>query len=57
MRAWNEINKMTDWKDAEDFEEKYSRSENRAYWMYMVRQYNLAGLYLKGGTDPDLLFE
>jgi len=57
MRAWNDINKMTDWEDAEDFEEKYSGSESRANWMYIVRQYTLAGLHLKGGADPDLLFE
>jgi hypothetical protein len=57
MRAWNEINKMTDWEDAEDFAEKYSGTESRAQWMYIMRQYTLAGLHLKEGADPDLLFQ
>ena len=57
MRAWNEINKMTDWESAEDFAEKYGGTESRAQWMYIARQYTLAGLHLKEGADPDLLFQ
>ena len=57
MRAWGEINKMTDWQDVEDFMEKYAGTESRAKWLYIVRQYTLAGLHLKEGADPDLLFQ
>ena len=56
MRAWYEVSNMTDWEDAEDFNQKYRRSESRAKWMYLMRQYTLAGLHLKEGADPDLLF-
>ena len=43
-----------------DWAKKYGRKANpEAYskWMYIMRVYNLAGLHLKEGADPDLLFQ
>ena len=60
MRAWSEVMLMRDWEDAEEWEEKYGRKANlEAYskWMYIMRDYGLAGIYLQEGADPDLLFK
>ena len=59
-RAFLEVRNMTDWEDAEEWEEKYGRTTNpeaRSKWLYIMRLYTLAGLHLKEGADPDLLFE
>jgi hypothetical protein len=51
---------MSDWEDAEDWTKKYGRKANlEAYskWMYIMRDYGLAGIYLQEGADPDLLFK
>jgi len=59
-RTISEVMLMRDWKDYEEFEEKYGRESNldaTAKWLYIMRIYNLAGLYLKEGTDPNLIFE
>jgi len=59
-RTFNEVMIMKDWKDAEEWEEKYGRDNNvEAYskWNYVIRHYQLAGLLLKQGADPDIIFE
>ncbi len=51
---------MRDWKDYDEFERKYGREANidaSSKWLYIMRIYNLAGLYLKEGADPDLMFK
>jgi hypothetical protein len=51
---------MSDWEDAEDWTKKYGRKANlEAYskWMYIMRDYGLAGILLQEGADPDLLFK
>jgi hypothetical protein len=60
VKTWSEVRSMTDWKDAEDWARKYGRKANpEAYskWQYIMRVYNLAGLFLNEGADPDLLFQ
>ncbi len=52
MRAWYEASDMTDWDDVEGFYEKYRGSESRVKWMYLMRQFTLAGLHLRGGGGP-----
>jgi len=59
-RAFHEVQMMNDWVTVEEFEEKYGRENNleaNSKWLYVMRLYNLAGLYLKEGADPDLIFE
>jgi len=59
-KTWSEVRSMSDWEDAVDWAKKYGRKANpEAYskWMYIMRVYNLAGLHLKEGADPDLLFQ
>ena len=59
-RTFNEVMIMKDWNDAEEWEEKYGRDNNvEAYskWNYVIRHYQLAGLLLKQGADPDIIFE
>ncbi len=59
-RTFNEVMLMRDWKDAEEWEEKYGRENNvEAYskWNYVIRHYTLAGVLLKQGADPDIIFE
>jgi hypothetical protein len=58
-RAYIQVRSMTDWKDKNDFYEKYisdGDSEEIAQWLYLMRLYDLAGLQLKEGADPDLIF-
>jgi hypothetical protein len=70
MRAYTDVRSMTDWVDAEDFVKRYigttkleasarepENVEAVTKWLYIVRLYSLAGLHLKEGADPDLLFE
>ena len=59
-RTFNEVMIMKDWNDVEEWEEKYGRDNNvEAYskWNYVIRHYQLAGLLLKQGADPDIIFE
>ena len=59
-KTWWEVKDMSDWEDAEDWAKKYGRKANlEAYskWMYIMRDYGLAGIYLQEGADPDLLFK
>jgi hypothetical protein len=59
-KTFHEVSLMRDWKDYDEFEEKYGREVNidaSAKWLYIMRVYNLAGLYLREGADPDLIFE
>jgi hypothetical protein len=59
-RAYNDVILMSDWNDYEEFDKKYGRNNNpdaAAKWMYITRVYNLAGIYLEEGADPDLLFK
>jgi hypothetical protein len=59
-KTFQEVSLMRDWKDYDEFEEKYGRETNidaSSKWLYIMRVYNLAGLYLKEGADPDLIFE
>jgi len=58
-RTFNEVMLMRDWDDAEDWERKYDRHHNlEAYskWNYITRLYGLAGLFLREGANPDLIF-
>lgn len=60
VRTFNEVMLMTDWVDAEEWEEKYGRENNiEAYskWNYVIRHYQLAGVLLKQGADPYIIFE
>ncbi len=59
-KTWWEVILMSDWEDEEDWAKKYGRKANlEAYskWMYIMRDYGLAGIYLQEGADPDLLFK
>jgi hypothetical protein len=59
-RTFNEVMNMRDWKDAEEWEEKYGRENNLdafSKWNYVIRHYTLAGVLLKQGADPDIIFE
>ena len=70
MRAYTDVRGMTDWEDAEEFVKKYVGSTNVersrrepenveavTKWLYVMRLYTMAGLHLRNGADPDLLFE
>ena len=60
QKAWWEVIGMSDWEDAEDWAKKYGPKANlEAYskWMYIMRDFGLAGIYLQEGADPDLLFK
>jgi hypothetical protein len=51
---------MKDWKHAEEWEEKYGQENNLeafSKWNYVMLLYQLAGLLLIQGADPDLIFE
>ena len=59
-KAYEEVMLMTDWNTYEEFDQKYGRENNpdaSAKWIYITRVYNLAGIYLEEGADPDLLFK
>jgi hypothetical protein len=57
-RAYIELRSMTDWKDVEEWYEKYGNNpEALSRWVYLMRLYALGGLLLKEGTDPELVFE
>jgi len=59
VKSFNEVMLMTDWEDAEEWEQKYGRENNLdAYskWNYVTRHYQLAGLLLKQGADPDIIY-
>jgi len=57
-RAYMKVRAMTDWKDAEDWYEKYGNNpESGSTWLYIMRLYAMAGLHLREGADPELLFE
>ena len=59
-RTFNEVMNMKDWNDAGEWEEKYGRENNvedYSKWNYIIRHYQLAGLLLKQGADPDIIFE
>jgi hypothetical protein len=58
--SFNEVMTFRDWKDPEEWEEKYGRNNNLAAfskWNYVMRHYQLAGLLLKQGADPEIIFE
>jgi len=60
VRTFNEVMLMRDWENAEEWEEKYGRENNLdAYskWNYVTRHYQMAGILLKQGADPDIIFE
>ena len=51
---------MTDWETPEEFLDKYGADVNpeaRSKWIYIMRMYEMAGLSLHGGADPEILFE
>jgi len=59
-KTFNEVMIMKDWNDAEEWEEKYGQENNvEAFskWNYVIRHYQLAGLLLKQGADPEIIFE
>lgn len=59
-KAFQEVTLMRDWKDYDEFEDKYGREANidaSSKWMYIMRIYNLAGIHLHEGADPDLIFK
>jgi hypothetical protein len=46
-----------DWRDIEEFEQKYgSNFEFTSKLLYVMSTYNLAGISLQRGIDPDLIF-
>ena len=58
-RAYMEVRSMTNWESGEDWYAKYGPATNpeaSANWLHIMRLYDLAGLYLREGADPDLLF-
>ena len=60
QKAWYEVLGMSDWEDAEDWAKTCGRKANlEAYskWMYIMRDFGLAGIHLQEGADPDLLFK
>ncbi|WP_455279326.1 DUF4760 domain-containing protein, partial [[Eubacterium] cellulosolvens] len=59
-RSWVEVIDTYDWKDFEEFNQKYGRKVNpefRSKWLFIMATYNLAGISLKRGVDPDLIFQ
>jgi len=60
IKTFNEVMTMKDWKHAEEWEEKYGQENNLeafSKWNYVMLLYQLAGLLLIQGADPDLIFE
>jgi hypothetical protein len=58
--SFNEVMTLRDWRDPEEWEEKYGRNNNLeafSKWNYIIRHYTLAGLLLKQGADPEIIFE
>jgi hypothetical protein len=59
VQTFNEVRLMTDWETPEEWEEKYYRTNNvEAYskWQYITRLYEMAGLLMKQGADPEIVF-
>jgi len=58
--AYMEVNNMTDWETPEEFLDKYGAEVNpeaNSKWTYIMRLYEMAGLHLQEGADPEILFE
>jgi hypothetical protein len=58
--SFNEVMTLRDWRDPEEWEEKYGRNNNLeafSKWNYIIRHYTLAGLLLKQGADPEIIFD
>jgi hypothetical protein len=59
IRTFNEVMLMTDWETPEEWDEKYYRTNNvEAFskWNYITRLYEMAGLLMRQGADPDIIF-
>jgi hypothetical protein len=59
-RAFIAVERMEDWNTLEEFENKYgihTNPEAFAQTLYMRNLFNSAGLLLKEGVNPDLLFQ
>jgi hypothetical protein len=59
IRTFNEVHLMTDWETPEEWEKKYYRTNNvEAFskWHYITRVYEMAGLMMRQGADPDIVF-
>lgn len=60
FKAFTEVRGTLDWENVEDWNKKYSFKENPEYvskWLYVLYTYNTAGISLKRGADPDLIFQ
>ena len=58
-RTFVEVMTMKDWDDAEEWEEKYYRTNNVEAFSklhYIMRLYEMAGLMIRQGADPDIVF-
>ena len=59
-KTFLEVRAMIDWDTPEEFFNKYGPETNpeaRSKWIYIMRLYEMAGLHLKEGADPEILFE
>ena len=59
-RSYSEVMNTRDWKTAEEFDQKYGGIANPDFnskLIYIMGVWRLAGVSLKRGADPDLIFE
>lgn len=59
-KSFNEVRTTLDWKDAEEFQQKYGYLANPEFspkYIYIMTVYNLAEISLERGADPDLIFQ
>jgi hypothetical protein len=59
-RSWTEVMTTLDWENVEEFIQKYDRNVNPEFsskLVYVLGIWNLAGISLKRGADPDLIFQ
>ena len=61
VRAMIEVRSATDWDTLEDFHKKYGMQSNNREWQikfnYIFEKLNIAGIMLKRGADPELIFK
>jgi hypothetical protein len=59
IETFQKVMLMMDWETPEEWEEKYYRTNNvEAFskWSYITRLYHLAGLLMRQGVDPEIIF-
>jgi len=60
FKAYTYVMAAFDWADAKEFRQKYDQNTNpevNSKMVYVLYTYNLVGISLKRGADPDLIFQ